>query len=346
MIDNLSIHNFRCFQDFTLEKTTNINIVSARNNVGKTSLLESIFFLLGFNNPDLFIKTNFIRGIFINLFSPDITWEHFFYLKNIEKKIFISSRINNSDISVTFEKDETFNINQSIIPIEKELRPVQDGYPLKITFLYGDNNYVGHVVPLQKSLTTTWSNVFPKDILPIVQYLGPNSEHPQNIVSTFGRLEKAGKKETLIKIFQILDNDLEDITTIFEEAPRLYAKKHGEPLLPLSVMGNGLCKLISIICAMLDKPNSIILIDEIETGFHHKFLFNLWEIIENISIENNIQIFATTHSFECIKAASKAINNKENIMYVRIGKNKYGIKPYIFDGSDLEFSIEQNMEIR
>lgn len=346
MIHNLSIRNFRCLQDFNLKRTTNINIISSKNNIGKTTLLEGIFLLFGFNNPDIFLKINSIRGTFITSSSPDIAWEHFFYLKNIENKISISSNIDNIDISIQFEKDETFTLQQSVIPIKEELRPIQDGYPLKITFCYGNEAYIGHIMPLKNNLITTWSNILPKDRLPIVQYLGPNGGHPEKIVSRFGRLEKAGKKGELIKIFQMLDKDLEDITTIFEEAPRLYAKKHGVPLLPLSVMGNGLCKLMEIVCVMLDRPNSIILIDEIETGFHYKFLSNLWEIIEKVSIENNIQVFATTHSFECIQAASDAIENKNNIIYVRIGKNKNGIKPFIFDGKELEFSIDHNMEIR
>ena len=346
MIHNLTIHNFRCFQDLALKKTTNINIISSKNGVGKTTLLESIFLLFGFNNPNIFLKINSIRNTFMTSSSPDIAWEHFFYLKNIENKIYISSEIDGIDISIQFEKDENFDSKQAVVPIKEELHPIQDGYPLKSTFHYGDDEYIGHIMPLKNNLMTTWSNPLPKNILPIVQYLSPNSGHLQNLVYTFGKLEKAEKKGELIKIFKTLDKDLEDFTTIFEDIPRLYAKKHGVPLLPLSVMGNGLCKLIEIVCAMLNRPNSIILIDEIETGFHYKFLFNLWKIIEKVSIENNIQVFATTHSFECIQAASDAIENKNNITYIRIGKNRNSINPFIFDGEELEFSIEHDMEIR
>lgn len=347
MIQSLSIHNFRCFKDFTLNNTARINIIAAKNNIGKTTLLESIFLLIAYNNPDILIKANMLRGILLTSFSPDIAWEHFFYDKKVENSISISSNINNRNAVVKFEKDETFNFRQAIIPATEDLRPIADGYPLKITFSYGNFTHSGHMMPLQKSLTTTWQKALPKDTLPIVQYLGPGSEHTQNLVHNFGRLEKAGKKEELIKIFQVLDKDLADITTIVEETPRLYAKKYNGPLLPLSVMGNGLCKLMRILCAMLDRPNSIILIDEIETGFYHKFMFDLWKLIEKLAVENNIQIFATTHSLECIQAASEAIEDKNNIMYVRLGKNAHGIiKPYIFEGGDLEFSLEQNMEIR
>lgn len=347
MIQSLHISHFRCFKDFELDKTAKINIIAAKNNVGKTALLESIFLLFACNNPDVLVKSNAVRRVFLESFSPDITWEHFFYYKNIDKNIRILSRVDGCDISVELEKDEFFNLKQVSIPVKEDLRPVADGYSLKITFSYQNATHIGHVIPLKKSLTTTWFDDAPSVRLPFVQYLAPGSaETSQSLVHLLGKLEKAGKKERLIKILQMLDSDLEDIITIVEESPRLYARKHDGPLLPLSVMGNGLCNLLRIICVMLDRPNSIILIDEIEVGFYYGFMFDLWKMIEKISIENNIQIFATTHSLECIRAASRAIEDKSSIMYIRLGKNKHGIKPYIFEGCELEYSLEQDMEIR
>lgn len=345
MLQNLRVHNFRCFKNFTLEKIAKINIIAAKNNVGKTTLLESIFLLLAYNNPDLLIKANMLRGVLLTSFSPDTTWEHFFYSKNVDDSLVISSKKDGKNITVTFEKDETFSLKETTIPAKEEFRPMPDGYPLKITFSYGEKTQSCHITPLQNGITTSWHSS-PKNDLPIVQYVGPSSVQDQNLIRDFGKLEKSGKKESLIKIFQKLDNELEDISTIMEEIPRLYAKKSSGLVLPFSVMGNGLCKLMRILVAMLEFPNSILLVDEIETGFHHNFLLTLWEIIEGISIENNIQIFATTHSLECIQAASKAIKNKSDIMYVRLGKNTHGIQPYIFTGTELEYSFEQDMEIR
>lgn len=76
MIDCLHIQNFRCFQDFNIEKTENINLFLTVNSEGKTAFLESIFLLLGFDSSDTFTK----------LFPNVSLLEYIFYLK-IRKKI-------------------------------------------------------------------------------------------------------------------------------------------------------------------------------------------------------------------------------------------------------------------
>ncbi|WP_162608859.1 AAA family ATPase [Desulfovibrio sp. An276] len=178
-----------------------------------------------------------------------------------------------------------------------------------------------------------------------VNFIGPDSDHIQNLFSVFEKIEKKGKKEQLIQILQILDKDLEDITMVSEDYPSIYAKRHEKLLRPIFIMGHGFCKLMDIACTLIDSKNSVLLVDEIENGFDHDILFDLWKIMEKLSIENNIQIFTTTNSYECIEFASDAIN-KDNIMYVRIGKSKNYIKQYIFDGDNFLFCIENNMEIR
>ncbi len=51
---------------------------------------------------------------------------------------------------------------------------------------------------------------------------------------------------------------------------------------------------------------NVVLIDEIENGIHHTVMRDLWEVIVKHSRESNTQIFATTHSYECIEAAHRA----------------------------------------
>lgn len=189
-----------------------------------------------------------------------------------------------------------------------------------------------------------WKNLLSKNTLS-VNFIGPDSDHIQNLFSVFEKIEKKGKKEQLIQILQILDKDLEDITMVSEDYPSIYAKRHEKLLRPLFIMEHGFCKLMDIACTLIDSKNSVLLVDEIENGFDHDILFDLWKIMEKLSIENNIQIFTTTNSYECIEFVSDAIN-KDNIMYVRIGKSKNYIKQYIFDGDNFLFCIENNMEKR
>lgn len=46
MLHSLTLKNFRCFQNFTIEPLERINLIGGKNKVGKTSLLEAIFIFI------------------------------------------------------------------------------------------------------------------------------------------------------------------------------------------------------------------------------------------------------------------------------------------------------------
>jgi AAA15 family ATPase/GTPase len=43
MIEDIEINNFRCFDRLKVSGCKRINLISGKNNVGKTALLEAIF---------------------------------------------------------------------------------------------------------------------------------------------------------------------------------------------------------------------------------------------------------------------------------------------------------------
>ena len=67
-------------------------------------------------------------------------------------------------------------------------------------------------------------------------------------------------------------------------------------------MGEGLIRILAIIVAIAEVENGILLIDEIENGLHVSTQEILWKAVYETAIEYNVQIFATTHSSECIEA--------------------------------------------
>ena len=51
MFKNLRIRNFRAFGDLEIPCLGRVNLVTGKNNSGKTSLLEALFLLCGAGNP-------------------------------------------------------------------------------------------------------------------------------------------------------------------------------------------------------------------------------------------------------------------------------------------------------
>ena len=116
-------------------------------------------------------------------------------------------------------------------------------------------------------------------------------------------------------------------------------------------MGDGVGRLLSILITIANYENGIVLIDEIENGFHSTTLILLWNSIKDVALAYNVQVFATTHSLECVKTFSKSISSDllgdELIRLYRLEKskeNKHKVLKY--NSEILQSSLESNWEVR
>ncbi|MBX9807867.1 MAG: ATP-binding protein, partial [Flavobacteriaceae bacterium] len=113
--------------------------------------------------------------------------------------------------------------------------------------------------------------------------------------------------------------------------------------------GDGFVRCISMIIQLLSGNSSKIIIDEIDTGIHYTKLDIVWKTVLLMCEEFDIQLFATTHSQECIESylkASKELNEKD-IRLIRLQENKdKNIKAICYKEEYIEYMVESNTEER
>jgi AAA15 family ATPase/GTPase len=57
---------------------------------------------------------------------------------------------------------------------------------------------------------------------------------------------------------------------------------------------------LALAIAISGARDSLLLIDEIDIGLHHTVLKKMWTFISDVAKEFNVQVFATTHSLDCV----------------------------------------------
>ena len=62
MIKAVTVENFRGHKKLIMNGVTPLTLVSGKNNVGKSTLLEAIFALQAHRAPDVFNKISALRG--------------------------------------------------------------------------------------------------------------------------------------------------------------------------------------------------------------------------------------------------------------------------------------------
>ena len=91
------------------------------------------------------------------------------------------------------------------------------------------------------------------------------------------------------------------------------------------------------------------LIDEIAYGLHYNVLPEVWKVISGAAKQFNVQVFATTHSFEVIAAGHKAfteLNRYDQFKYCRLEIVDEKIKTIHVDRDSLNLAIETGFEVR
>jgi AAA15 family ATPase/GTPase len=163
--------------------------------------------------------------------------------------------------------------------------------------------------------------------------------------SLYAILQEQNKEELLNQYIQEFDSSIKQFKFI-RSTPKLEVN---DKYIHLSNFGDGLKTYIFIICSLFVSKNGQLFIDEIENGIHYIKLDRLWEIILTISKEQNVQVFATTHSKECIESYARVAKKLEDeeIGFIELGRNKESeIKAMVYPYEWILDEIEQNHEVR
>ncbi|MDR2141078.1 MAG: AAA family ATPase [Deltaproteobacteria bacterium] len=360
MITKISVKNYKCLKDFSVEDLRPINLIAGKNNVGKSTLLESIFLFFNKFSIDIFSKILGFRRIQANL-SVQWLWKTLFIDMNSENNVFISLMLDNILHTTTFSLDPFFNfsflpINQNKINIDKTIVNGHNYQALKVNYscqaLNIDYMYFFLLIKNELSFFTHNEAILTQNNI-LAQYLNQNIEVNQSLLTEyFSKLDLHSETNNVVEILMKIEQRLVDLSVIDIYGFNSLFADIGLPVkLPLAALGDGANKFAQIVLTLLTNPGSIVLIDGIENGFHYKFFPILWETLGLLVEKTGCQVFATTYSFECIEGAQIFTKNndifKNGIFrFIRLDNIKGVIKSVSFNSESFNIFLDNNFEIR
>lgn len=129
----------------------------------------------------------------------------------------------------------------------------------------------------------------------------------------------------------------------------LYADIGLPERIALPLLGEGFNRLVQIYGAIIGEDAEVVLIDEIENGLHWSALPQIWTGIREAVNKEEVQIFATTHSLECIAAAAEAFKGepKNDLAVHRLERLESGdIRCVTMNEDELERMLDRDWEVR
>lgn len=160
-------------------------------------------------------------------------------------------------------------------------------------------------------------------------------------------------EDAVIKALQIIAPDVKRISFVGQnddERWRVPLVKIGDQAEPvyLRSLGEGMSRLLGITLALANSANGMLLIDEVESGLHYSIQPDVWRLIFQTARTLNVQVFATTHSWDCIEAFQKASSEDqaEEAMLIRLENKQGEIIPTLFDERRLSIATREQIEVR
>ena len=117
---------------------------------------------------------------------------------------------------------------------------------------------------------------------------------------------------------------------------------------PLKSLGDGVARMFGAALALANSRGGLLLIDEVENGIHHSIQRDFWTMVLRTAHENNVQVFATTHGWDCVTGFAQAATDVDEVdgALVRIGRRGDQVRAIAYSEDELEVAARQGIEVR
>lgn len=107
-------------------------------------------------------------------------------------------------------------------------------------------------------------------------------------------------------------------------------------------------RLFGIILSLVNARGGLLLIDEFESGLHYSVLCDAWKMILELAVALDVQVFATSHSWDAIKAFGRVAGENDNheAVLVKLERIREETVPTIFVGDELRIITLHRIEVR
>lgn len=177
------------------------------------------------------------------------------------------------------------------------------------------------------------------------------AEVGKQTINRFSELVAQGRKEELKRTLRVILPLLADVEVITNRngQPYILATTTASERLPLPALGGGMTRLFRLFVAFHEVRGGLVIVDEIENGLHHRVLPELWRRVQVMTDEFDVQLFATTHSGECVAAACDAFADRADEIAVHVlhrADDDRRVHAATYTGETLQAARDLDLDVR
>ena len=371
-LPDLSIDNFRGIDKLSISRLGRVTLLAGRNGIGKTTVLDAIQVYAARGGPAVLTELLEYREELVIAFDenddevllPEIS--SLFHgrkiLSNTAFSIGSSDGINRLEIKTSIFEELSKEARKKII-MDKSLD--RKSIVMKVTFRDKEQYYPWRMLSGDSSFRPTQLRRMQRELFDDegwpseieCEFLGPDLPGNTAMVRFWDKIALTDDENLPIQALQlILRNAVNGVAVIGDDRPRtgktgrrIIVRLPGESApVPLKSLGDGAIRLFEVALALANSRNGFLVIDEAENGIHYSIQRDFWRMILQIAREGNVQVVATTHSWDCVRGFAQAATEFEDAegVLIRLERDDDGMRAIEYSEEELKIAAEQGIEVR
>ncbi len=365
LLDSLTIRHFRAFRELHIPSLARVNLITGKNNVGKSCLLEALWVYARRGTGSALIQIltsrDEMRGL--QQGNENVTEDQalaFKYLYFGRKDTRVPLEPIEIGPGITSEKLLSINIGWYVVKSSesgrRDMLPVNpDEYNAGESPILGLRIQDGDMEPSVQRLDLLLERRLARTLEPkgIPAVLVPaNGLDSKQISEFWDSIALTSLEDDVLASLRFIAPEVQRVNLVGDEG---YSRNrvpfvkiaHQEAPIPLRSLGEGMNRMFGLALALVNAQNGILLIDEIESGLHYSAYLKVWRLIFKVAHELNIQVVATSHSWDAIEAFQQAANeDSEKGLLIRLSRKGDDILPTLFSEDELAIATRDQIEVR
>lgn len=365
-LPSLEIEGYRAIRHLRIAKLGQVNLFVGKNNVGKTSLLEAIRLFASRNAPTVMAQLFSEKFEYRSRFSVlrkdegELAAEEYEAIAAGAEAFFHGSFSGPASASIRIGlaglKGDVLEIT---LPWTGSVRKNRSNQKLLLDHFVAPESPVFEIHRGNETASIPFDVMLRRiPIWPVrnrsrVLMIPATGWGSDQLARMWDIVAESGMAIAVERALRRILPDLERIHVIGESGLpargiRLALSSASRPV-PLSSLGDGINRVFGIALALVQTKGGVLLIDEVENGLHYTVQEEVWRATMSLATELRVQVFATTHSWDCIQAFAIAANDAVEVdgMLHRLEvSGRDTLRTVDMNEEDLSIVTRQRIEVR
>lgn len=366
-LPDLSITGFRGIERLAIARLGRVTLLAGRNGVGKTTVLDAVRVHAARGHPLVLHELLERREEFVTALDEDRDpvvvpdFAALFHGRPAPEGSSIElGPANGADtvrIAVAAGQRDLFADQLADAGVQAVKITYREKERLLPSFLSVDDWRAAsrsrrhHFRSLQRSL-------FDDSEWPVVECesLGPGLPSNSKLARFWDKVALTEEEGLSIKALRLIDDRIDRVAPVGDgdrrfrvDGRRMVAKLKGHPHpVPLKSLGDGAARVFAAALALANGRGGFLVVDEVENGIHHSLQPDFWRIVLGAAHQNNVQVLATTHSWDCVKGFAHAATQAHPAdgVLVRLERDGEQLRAVEYSEEELRTAAEQDIEVR